>query len=133
MKNKQKKQWSESERKEFAEKMKRLREAKKKAKEDIMGLFGKKKVETKTFVEGQQVQTQTQQAQPIPGLQMPAPVVPNNTEQELLRLQIQQAQLEAQARQQAQRQMAQEVALQPGFLYWVDEYGDICMKPRRRG
>ena len=105
----------------------KLRDAYKKRTEE-KEMFGKKKIETKTFVNGQQQGGQP--LQPIQRNELPPPPPPSE-ELEQIQQPIQYAQHIPQPIV-PQQQQPQQIVLQPGYYYWIDDYGEVCMKPIRR-
>jgi len=114
----------------------KIKDTHKKNKEANMGIFKKKNIQTKTFIEGQQ-QAEDNFREPIPGLKMPKPVVPNrdpvpepepNTMKDYINRIGGQG---STGYEEPLQQQPKTVKLVPGYYFWVDEYGDICFKHKR--
>ena len=82
-----------------------------------MGIFRKKSIETKTFVDGQQ-----QAGDPIPGLKIPDPEKQQEAEKPKEK---EKPALETNTTGQ------NTIRIIPGYYYWLDEYGELCFKLKR--
>lgn len=109
----------------------KLRNAYKQRQEDKnkMGLFKKKPIETKTFIEGQQQQPTAQQLPPMPPPPLPQPPLPPPPQPPI---DYNEDGVDYPQDNISEELQPQPIKLQPGFYYWIDEFGDLCSKPMRR-
>lgn len=93
-----------------------------------MGLFTKKNIQTKTFVDGQEQEIREEPAEEKkkigrPSKLPPPPPPPVEDDEETE---------EEEEKPQPKEPKAEKIILQPGFYYWLDDYGEVCLKPIRR-